>query len=86
VGEVMRKPQLDEVEFNRIGFSYFYDVTSVDWGTIDKELEISIDWTDTAGNCHCLPFLPSSWGDYTGHNVPLQACEKGGKQCHKMEK
>ena len=50
VGQVTREPELDNAQLQRLGFSYLYDVTSQDWGLVDKEVEISIDWTDVAGN------------------------------------
>jgi hypothetical protein len=50
VGEVLRKPDLDEPSLNRWGFSYSYSVDSIPWGSVEKDLEVSIIWSDQAGN------------------------------------
>jgi hypothetical protein len=50
LGIVMRRPEQDVPEENKIAFRYSYEVQSEDWGEVDKEVDISILWSDLAGN------------------------------------
>ena len=50
VGAVSRLPGDDDAENDILGFRYAYTVVQADWGDVDKELDISIEWSDQAGN------------------------------------
>jgi len=48
VGTLFRAPDLDGE--GTLGFHYSYLPTTDDWGDVDKEVEIRIQWADPAGN------------------------------------
>jgi hypothetical protein len=50
VGSVLRAPALDDPSQDRLGFSFSYIILLEDWGNVDLELDISITWSDLAGN------------------------------------
>ena len=50
IGTVVRDLAADEPEHHRYGFHFDYAVTAADWPDIDKEMTISVVWSDQAGN------------------------------------
>lgn len=50
VGTVLRAPELDAPDDNAYGFRYEYTVLSDDWGQISLLMDVTILWSDLAGN------------------------------------
>jgi hypothetical protein len=49
-GSVELWPELDDPVQNALGFRFKYLVTADDWGEVDKQMTLSLAWTDLAGN------------------------------------
>ena len=50
LGAVSRDPDRDDLDAGALGFRFDYDLEPEDWGAIEKDLEVGIEWSDEAGN------------------------------------
>jgi hypothetical protein len=65
LGVVYRIPELDDGMQGYLGFRYEYTVDPADWGTIDQQLPLVIQWSDLAGNTMKTAYPDTPRFDFT---------------------
>jgi hypothetical protein len=50
LGQVSRDPAADEAAQGALGFRFDYALDPEDWGAVEEDLEVAVDWVDEAGN------------------------------------